>query len=275
MTLTNFLKTKSGRSLHPVGIGTWGLGDYPMSSPGTVVQVKALEYAFGLGQNHVDTAEIYANGGAERVVGQALAGLDRSDLFIASKIWKNHVATGQVAAAVHAILKRLKTDYLDLRYIHMPWFDAPWQQAIPQIDALIDKGLVGHLGVSNFNVQHFNEAQSIAKHPIAANQIHYSYTHQQELTSQLKAVCQEAGTALVTYLPLEKGALLTNPALRAVADRHQVSPSQIALAWLLSQNILPIPKALGHDHIMQNAASGDVVLTDQDLSELATPPSDR
>lgn len=263
------MQTKSGDSLYPIGIGTWGYGTYPSVSPGTNEEVEALKYAFSLGQNHIDTAEMYANGGAERIVGRAIESADREKLFVTSKLWKNHVADGEVRPAVEAMLTRLRTDYLDMLYIHAPWFDAPWQSAIPQIETLIDEGVVRHFAVSNFSADRLQKALNIARHPIAANQMHYSLTHQQEVTPQLRALCEANGVALVAYMPLEKGSVLGGPLIEELAQKYSATTSQIALAWLLAQGTLSIPKALRKTHISQNAAAGDIKLSREDISRLS------
>lgn len=259
------LHTKSGKPLHPIGIGTWGFGNYPLFSPGTNAEVAALQYALSLGQNHIDTAEMYAGGGAERVVGRAIESGDREDIFIASKLWKNHVADGTARPAVEAMLKRLGTDYLDLLYIHAPWFDAPWQAAVPQIDELVDEGVVRHFGVSNFNAERLQEALSLARHPIVADQMHYSLAHQQEVTPELRDVCTAHSIAFVAYMPLKQGEIAHDPLITQMAQKYDAAPAQIALAWLLAQDVLPIPKALQKIHSSQNATALTIGLTPEDI----------
>ena len=196
MSSNTKILTTSGKTIHPIGIGTWGFGDYPASAPGSIGQISAIKTALDAGQNHIDTAEMYAGGGAERIVGQAIRSHDRRDLYIASKLWKDHVSKGTVRPAVMAILERLGTNYLDLLYIHAPWFDAPWAEAIPQIEQLIDEGIVRQLGVSNFNVQNLQKALAIATQPIVANQMHYSLTHRQEVGPELRQLCEQSNIAI-------------------------------------------------------------------------------
>jgi diketogulonate reductase-like aldo/keto reductase len=259
------LLTKSGDPLHPIGIGTWSYGTYPPGSPGTAEEISALEYAFSLGQNHIDAAEMYANGGAERVIGRAIERTDRAKLFVTSKLWKDHVADGSVRPAVEAMLSRLRTDYLDMLYIHAPWFDAPWQEAIPQIEVLIDEGVVRHFGVSNFNADRLKEALAVARHPIVANQMHYSPVHQQEVTPELQELCAANGITIVAYMPLEQGAVFNDPLIQRLAQKYDATPAQIALAWLHAQQALPIPKALRKAHINQNVAAKDINLSPEDV----------
>lgn len=268
MIYQSTLKTKSGRHLHPIGIGTWGFGAYPTYSPGTEGEISAIRHAVSLGQNHIDTAEMYENGGAEQLVGQAIASLGREELFIASKLWKNHVAKSTVRPAVKAMLRRLNTDYLDMLYIHAPWFDAPWQEAIPQIDELIDEGLVRHFGVSNFNTARLQEALDRTSHTITANQMHFSCIHQQEVTPELRQLCETNGVTIVSYMPLEKGDALNNSAVTKLALQKRVSTAQVALAWVLANQALPIPKASNVRHIEQNAKAHQIQLLPEEISYL-------
>ena len=227
---------------------------HPQASPGAQAEVEAIQYAISLGQNHIDTAEIYANGGAEQIVGSATGLLKRDDLFIASKLWKSHMAKGLVRPAVEAMLKRLGTDYLDLLYIHAPWFDTPWQEAIPQISELIGEGMVRYFGVSNFNAVRLQEVLALASYPTAANQVHYSYMHQQGVTPELMQLCAVHDVGIIAYMPLEQCRTTRSVELADIAQQYNVTASQVALAWLVDQGVFPIPKALQRAHIEQNAA---------------------
>ncbi len=254
------LVTKSGQLLHPIGIGTWTFGEYSLHSPGADAEVKAIEYALSLGQNHIDTAEMYGNTGAEQVVGRAIANVSREDIFVATKLWKTHVLRGTVRPTVEAMLKRLGTDYIDLLYIHAPWHDVPWQQSVPEICQLVDEGVVRHFGVSNFNVERMNEVLSLSTQPIAANQMHYSFGHRTEVTPELKALCEASGTTIVAYRPLERGELFENAELNDLAKQSDATPAQAALAWLIAQGALPIPKARSRAHIDENFAAAGLRL---------------
>lgn len=212
---------------------------------------------------------MYANGGAERTVGQAIQSANRADLFIASKLWKNHVAHGMVRPAVEGMLRRLATDYLDLLYIHAPWFDASWQEAIPQIGELIDKGVVRYFGLSNFNAVCLQEVMKLTKYPIVANQMHYSCAHQQEVTLQLRELCAKNHIAIVAYMPLEKGDILNNQLIVQMSEKYSAMPAQIALAWLRSQNALPIPKSIQKSHIDSNAVAEQLQLLPEDALRIS------
>lgn len=264
------LLTKSGLWLHPIGIGTWGLGEFSTFSPGAETEIKAIQYALSLGQNHIDTAEMYAKGGAEQIVGRAIKSSNREDIFIASKLWKNHVAEGTVRLAVEAMLERLDTNYIDMLYIHAPWFDEPWQEAISQIDDLINEGVVRYFGVSNFSLEKIQIATVLSKHGIAASQIHYSCLHQSEATPELKDYCTANNIQLIAYMPLEKGDVNDNTAIQSIAANHRVTAAQVALAWLLQKGAYPIPKATSRKHIDQNHMATNITLQDFEMKALET-----
>ncbi len=259
------MRPKSGRPLHSIGVGTWTFGAAP-GGPQADREADAIRQAIVLGQNHIDTAEDYADGGAEQVVGRAIAGSRREDLFIASKLWKHHVAADTVRPAVEAMLRRLGTDYLDLLYIHHPWPEAPWRDAIPQIDRLIDEGTVCHFGVSNFNAEQLRDAAARSRHPIAANQIRYSCDWRLAASTAVVNWCRAHDVAIVAYRPLNEARLIGNPVLAAIGSRHHATPAQVALAWLVLKRAMPIPRALAADHVRENAAAAGVRLSPGDVA---------
>lgn len=260
MSFSGMMQTKSGRPVHPIGIGTLGLGTYPLFSPGTRMEIEAIQYAISLGQNHIDTAEMYAKNGAEQLVGWAIEPTDRHDLFIASKLWKAHVAAGTVRAAVEGMLSRLNTSYLDVLYIHVPWPDVPWHEALPQIGELIDEGVVRYLGVSNFDADCLREALAKTSYPITTNQVQYSCTHQEAVPPELRQLHEANEISVVAYTPLDRGKALSHPAVRETADEHGGTPAQVMLAWLLAHQATPIPKATSKAHIRQNASAHTIAL---------------
>jgi diketogulonate reductase-like aldo/keto reductase len=163
------------------------------------------------------------------------------------------------------MLRRLGTDYLDLLYIHHPWPDAPWREALPQIDGLIEEGVVRHLGVSNFAAAQLREASTLADHRIAANQIRFSCSQRKALDDELSHLCRVNGTSVVAYRPLDQGDLAANGIITDIAKRRQATPAQIALAWLVAKQTLPIPRASRLDHVTQNAAAIDIQLSTDDI----------
>ena len=279
------LITKSGHDLHPIGIGTWGIASRVNSSLPSGryrdveavrgredEEIDAIRHSISLGQNHLDCAELYGAFYTDEVVGAAIAGAGaaRSDLFIGDKLWRHSTAPGAVRATVEQMLTKLRTDYLDLLSIHAPWKDVEWQAALPQIDRLIDEGIVRHLGVSNFTITHMREAQAIAMHPIRANQVHFNCLHRDEADDAFRSFCDEHSIAIVAYQPMKRGAVLGHPALVDIATDHGATPAQVALAWLVHLGALAIPKATQRSHIEENLAALDIELTTSDLDVIAT-----
>lgn len=275
------MQTKSGKQLFPIGIGTWNIGGiwnpndptakYKGAEPAydnEANEVEAIRYSIAKGQNHIDCAELYGAFHTDEVVGKAIAGLEREDLFIADKLWKTSVGKGLVRPTVEKMLEKLGTDYLDMLYIHAPWAEVDWQAAIPQIDELIEEGVVRYFGVSNFAVADMEEAQKIAKHPITANQMNYNVLYKDEIDKAFQDYCLENNIQIIAYQPVKRKEVLTNKTIQDIAKAHGVSAAQIALAWLLARNALPIPKAITKSHIDENVASVDIELGEKELELL-------
>lgn len=275
------MKTKSGAQLFPIGIGTWNIGsrrksyDPSVTYEGTqasfsneVAEVEALRYSISKGQNHIDCAELYGAFHTDEVVGRALVDIERENLYIADKLWKSSVGKGLVRPTVERMLQKLGTDYLDMLYIHAPWFDVPWQDAIPQIDELIGEGIVRDFGVSNFTIERMQQAMSIAKHPIVANQVNFNVLHKTEVDEAFRAFCKQHEIQIVAYQPIKRQEVITNETIAKIAKVQGATPAQVALAWLLSKEALPIPKAIQKSHIDENIAATQVILTQSDVVEL-------
>src|SRR5665213_2741545 len=263
------MQTKSGKAVFPIGIGTWSIGGGMQPVYGNEAgEVAAIQYSLSKGQNHIDTAELYGGFYTDEVVGRALAGANREDVYIADKLWKSSVGTGLVRPTVEQMLKKLGTDYLDLLYIHDTWEDAPWREAISQIDELIDAGLVLGFGVSNFTIGQMQEAKQLAKHPVVANQMNYNVLYKNEVDQAFRDFCKINDIQLIAYQPVKRKEVLTNETIQQIAQRHEATPAQVALAWLLTKDALPIPKATQKAHIDENLAAVDLVLTAEDISKL-------
>lgn len=277
------MQTQSGKPVFPIGIGTWNIGGtFNSNSPNAKykgvepshqnegLEIAAIQYSITRGQNHIDCAELYGAFHTDEVVGKAIKDLPRVDLFITDKLWKTSVRAKQVRPTVMKMLEKLGTNYLDLLYIHAPWEDAPWQTAIPQIDALIDEGIVRGFGVSNFTVSHMKEAQQISRHKIAANQMNYSLLHKKEVDERFKEYCVQNNIQIVAYQPIKRQEVLNNKIVQHVAKTHKATPAQIALAWIIAQGAIPIPKAINVKHIDENVRSIKVKLSQQELDLLGT-----
>jgi len=275
------LQTKSGKQLHPIGIGTWNISSELDLDPSAKYKAKpvhgneegeieALRYSLDKGQNHIDCAELYGGFYTDEVVGRAIAGYNREDLFIADKLWKSSVGNGQVRPTVERMLKKLGTDYIDLLYIHAPWEGVNWQEAIPQIDDLIDEGIVRYFGVSNFTIEQMQVAMQITKHTLVANQMNFNLLHKEEVPQAFRDFCKQHDIQIVAYQPIKRREVLENETVKAIAATHSATPAQVALAWLIQLGALPIPKATNKTHIDENLKAVDLKLTDEETARLET-----
>ncbi len=275
------MKTKSGKALCPIGIGTWNISStinpehldakYRGVEPvhgNEDAEIEAIRYSISKGQNHIDCAEMYGGFYTDEVIGRALKGVQRDDIYVADKLWKTSVPTGTTRATVERMLKKLGTDYLDLLYIHAPWEDAPWEEAIPQIDELIDEGLVKGFAVSNFNVDQMKRAIELSRHPLIANQMHYNVLYKNEINEAFIEFCHQNNIEIIAYRPTERQDVLQNQTIQQIAKSHNATPTQVALAWLMSKGTSPIPKATQKSHIDENLEAVNLALTHDDIKKL-------
>ncbi len=275
------MKTKSNKAVHPIGIGTWGISSFNNTANADSKyrgvepvygneeeEIEAIRYSITQGQNHIDCAEMYGGFYTDEVVGRAIAGLNRTDLFVADKLWKTSVSTGTVRGTVEKMLKKLGTDYLDLLYIHAPWEDAPWEEAIPQIDELIDEGIVRGFAVSNFTVEQMQRAMELSRHTLVANQVHYNALYKDEADETFVKFCQENDIAIVAYRPVERQEVLHNETIQQIAKSNDATSAQVAISWLLAKGALPIPKATKKEHIDENLEALNLQLTTEEIEQL-------
>ena len=269
----------SGRSIPVLGQGTWRMGDDPSRRQ---EEVEALRLGLNLGMNLIDTAEMYGEGGAEEVVGEAIEDRPRAEVFIVSKVYPHNATRRGVIEACARSLRRLKTGYIDLYLLHWRG-DIPLIETIEAFQFLKDKGDIRDFGVSNFDVDDMEEAYALAGvDEIGANQVLYNLTYR-GIEWDLLPWCQKKQIPVMAYSPVGQDSrgqkqIFTNAAVKGIAARHNVTPAQIALAWLLRQpELVVIPKATQPQHIRENRAAHDIELMDQDLQELdkAFPPPNR
>lgn len=267
--MVNKLKEFSnGSKIHPIGIGTWGIGGGIMASnKNDEEEIAAIRYSVKKGQNHIDTAELYGSGHSEEIVGQAIKVVERKKLFIASKIWSNNAQKENIPKATEAMLKRLGTDYLDLLYIHACWDEHEIENYLGGLNDAQDKGLTKAIGVSNFNLRQLKKAVKVSKHKIIAIQNHYNLVHQNEVDKDMKAYCLENNIMIVAYTPLE--GLAWNLKVKKIAKKYNKIPAQIAINWLISKdNVVTIPKAVDKKHIDENLGAMDFEIEKSDLVSL-------
>ncbi len=255
-----------GEMVPALGQGTWYMGEKRADHR---AEVDALRLGIDLGMTLIDTAEMYASGGAEAVVADAAAG-QRDKLFIVSKVLPNNASRSGVPAACERSLKRLKTDRIDLYLLH--WRGGvPLRETVAAFELLKKQGKIRYWGVSNLDTADMRELSGVPDGAAcAANQVLY-HPDSRGIEYDLLAWCAGRGIAVMAYSPLGHHVrrLLGSSALRAVAGRHGVTPAQVALAWgLRHPNVISIPKAADPAHVRENAAAADLVLTAADLAEI-------
>jgi len=263
----------SGETVPALGQGTWSMGETPRRR---AEEVAALQLGIELGMTLIDTAEMYGEGGAERVVGEALAGR-RDQVFVVSKVYPHNASRKGAIAACERSLKRLKTDRLDLYLLH--WRGAvPLAETLEAFQALIAAGKIRHYGVSNLDTGELEELWRLpGGGACATDQVLYNLSRRGP-EWRLLPWCDKHRMPVMAYSPLEQGRLAGKPVLAQVAKRHGAAPLQIALAWVMQRDgVIAIPKAADRAHVRDNRAAADLALTPDDLAELdrAFPPPQR
>jgi len=255
------------------GIGTWQMGGRYIRNPlnDDTRDIEAIKTAIELGVTHIDTAEIYALGWAEKLVAKAIKDFDRKKLFIVSKVAGNHASYEGVLKACEKSLKRLETNYLDLYLIH--WYDKRFnlENTMRALDELYKKGLIKNIGVSNFTKERLAEAQSYTKNKIVCDQVHYNLMIREPERKSLLEYCQKNDVMLVAYRPVQKGkfAEAPPPILKELANKYKKTPAQIAINWLIAQdNVVTIAKSSHIEHLKENLGAIGWQMEKSDIEKL-------
>ena len=272
------LRLPSGRSIPVLGQGTWGMGEDPAERE---TEIAALRLGLDLGMTLIDTAEMYGEGGAEEVIGVAIAGR-RAEVFLVSKVYPHNATRQGAVEACGRSLRRLGTDHLDLYLLH--WRGSvPLAETLAAFQSLKRAGRILDYGVSNFNQSDMEEAIALpGGDEIATDQVLYNLKRR-GVEWDLLPWCRARGIPIMAYSPIEHAqreqmGMLDHPQLKLIASRHRATPAQVALTWLLQQEgIVAIPKASNPAHVRENRGALDLTLTDEDLRELdrAFPPPRR
>ncbi|MEK6910017.1 MAG: aldo/keto reductase [Candidatus Aenigmatarchaeota archaeon] len=267
-----FKEISRGVKIPVLGLGTWGMGGGTFPNPFTDKQsVAALRHGIKLGMTHIDTAEMYANGHTEEVVGEAIKPFDRENLFITSKVLPRNFRYNDVIDAAKRSLKRMKIEQMDLYLLH--WFnpDIPLKETMRAMEYLLEQELTRFIGVSNFSVEEMKEVQSyLDKAKIVNNQVEYSLMRK-EPEKELLPFCQKNEIMLTAYSPLGHGALVKKkiPLLDALAKKYNKTSVQIALNWLISKDwVITIPKASNIKHVEENFGAVGWKLSKEDMEKL-------
>ena len=267
------VRTRGGAELPALGLGTWRMGEDRATR---AAEVAALRLGLDLGMDLIDTAEMYADGGAEEITGEAVKGR-RDAVFIVSKVVPENASRRGTIEAAERSLRRLGTDRIDLYLLHWPG-QHPLQDTLDAFAQLVDEQKIVHYGVSNFDAAAMQACESLRGGPgVVANQVLYNLVRR-SIEPELLPWCAERGVAVMAYSPLEQGRDLRGAGLGTVARRHGVSEECGALAWTLRQPwVVSIPKAVDPDHLRTNRAAMSLALSDADLAALDAdfPPPDR
>ncbi len=266
-------KLKNGFAMPELGIGTWLIGGTTIRNPQNNDQadILAIKSALDLGITHIDTAEKYADGKAEELVGQAIKEYDRKNLFLVSKVSEAHLHYDEVISAAKGSFQRMQINYLDAYLIHSPNPKVPLQETMRAMTALVEEGLIKYIGVSNFSSKRLEEAQSYTKHPIVLNQVHYNLKVREIERKELLEYCQKNDIILEAYRPLQRGFLLQENSgiLNEIAQKYNKTQAQIALNWLISQkNVTTIVKAANTDHLKDNLGAVGWEMEEKDIERL-------
>jgi diketogulonate reductase-like aldo/keto reductase len=261
----------SGITLPALGFGTWNMGE---DSTKAKDEIAAIGKALDLGMTVIDTAEMYGNGGAEKITGAALQGR-RDEAFLVSKVLPWNASLKGTVQACEDSLKRLGTDHLDLYLLHWRG-EYPLEETVAALERLKQDGKIREWGVSNFDVDDMEELFSVENgRNCAANQVLYNLTRR-GIEFDLLPWCQQHNIAIMAYSPIEQGRLTSNADLTHLAKAYQATPAQVALAFLLErEGVLPIPKSANVHRVEENRAAVELDLTDEDLQlldRLFAPP---
>lgn len=271
MRLKDFAKT--GTKVSEIGMGTyydplWIAASFLGWKRGAGAKVDAIKVGLDSGMTLIDTAEIY---GSEALVEEAIRKRRREEIFLATKVWSNHLHRDDLVKSFNKSLRRLGVSYVDLYQVHWPNTSAPIRETMDAMEQLVRDGKLMHVGVSNFNLQQLLEAHSaLPKSDLSAVQLEYSLIHR-SVEKDVLRYCDKEKIALLAYYPLGHGKLPNDRRLDGVSKRHGKTRAQVALRWLAGKsNVFPIPRASRIDHVLENARASDWELSGQDESELET-----
>lgn len=254
----------TGVSVSVIGQGTWRMGE---SRGAEKEEIAALRLGIELGLTHIDTAEMYGDGGAERVVGRAVAGR-RAEVFIATKVLPKNASYAGTLRACETSLRRLGTDYVDLYLLH--WWSGthPIGETMKAMEELVRRGLVRFIGVSNFDVGELKATQAaLTRERLASNQVLY-HLRDRGIEKKILPYCEAQGIAVVGYTPLARGGFLRG-VVAEIAKKHGRTPRQVALNFLTRRpSLFTIPKASRPEHVRENAAALDFALPPEDLKAI-------
>jgi len=259
-------KLPSGEAVPVLGQGTWRMGE---DRSKRTKEVAALRTGIELGMTLIDTAEMYADGGAERVVGEAIAGV-RDQVFVVTKFYPQNATRDRMAAACDRSLRRLDFEQIDLYLLHWRG-DVPLEETLAGFDDLLGAKKIRYAGVSNFDVDDLTELARLkgGLERIVTDEVLYNL-ERRGIEWDLLPWMRKRHRPIIAYSPVEEGLLAhAHPVLKRLAERHDATPVQVALAWVIREDgVVAIPKAADPKHVRENRGAADIKLTKRDLAEL-------
>jgi diketogulonate reductase-like aldo/keto reductase len=257
-----------------IGFGMWRIGGDSYPDPGLDSRsMTALRTALETGYTHFDTAEAYASGHSEELLGRAIreTNTPRENLFITTKISPEHLAYEQVFRSCEKSLRRINTEYVDLYLIHWPpRATRDLDEAFRALNKLVRDGTVKHVGVSNFNLNLLKRAQSLSETHILTDQVAYRLPDRTYVENGVLEYCQRNDILLTAYSPVKFRNLPLNKSIQAIAEAHSATSFQIALAWLVAQpRVITIPMSFNPQHIRDNFAAAEIALSEEEFGTLS------
>lgn len=258
LSLTTPVQLNNGVEMPIFGLGTF------LSERGDATR-KAVLDALEAGYRHIDTAAIYGNE-ADVGAGVRESGIPRAEIFVTTKVWNDEQGYDSTLRAFDASLDRLKMEYVDLYLVHWP-VTGKRADTWRALNHLYEQKRCRAIGVSNYTIRHLKELAAQRASPIVP-MVNQFELHPFNTRKELIAYCQENGIAVTSYSPLARGRKLASPALVAIAARYHKTPAQVAIRWVLQQNIIVIPKSVHHERIFENAQVFDFEITPADMELL-------
>lgn len=271
-------KIAEGAEIPIIGLGTWTFGgNKERNTSNDTQEIEIIKKAIELGYTHIDTAEVYGAGHAEELVGEAIKKFARESLFITTKVSPENLSYDDLINSCNESLKRLQTDYIDLYLIHSPNKNISLKETMAAMDFLMENKKIRFIGVSNFSVGEFQEAQKCTKHKIITNQIHYSILTRnnskflENVESKVIPFCNQNNVLVTAFRPLDKGKIngVESSLLDELTKKYNKTRAQIALNWLISkENIIAIVKSIDIEHLRENIESLNFEMEREDLFAL-------
>jgi diketogulonate reductase-like aldo/keto reductase len=265
-------ETISNLKIPKIGFGTWTIGG--RSAPDTTIEKRslaAMHSALELGYTHFDTAEYYAGGHTEELLGRAVRdhNVPRETLFITTKVSPEHLNYDEVLSCCQNSLLRLGMDFIDLYLIHWPMNGMNLKATFQAFNKLVREGQVRHLGVSNFNLGLLKQAAALSETPLLTDQVPYCIFERTYVDNGVFEYCQNNDILLTAYSPIKPGNMKTSETMIELVSSRGITPQQAALAWLTTQpRVITIPMSFNPQHQAENLEAADIILNESEMDGL-------